>query len=180
MHLPLKTAQLRAGKDIKDTQIPTISEHLLKISQKFSGDIREHPVLMKMDDCLFERTSRYYNTLLIIQMFGFFLPLVLQILFEGDADLVLRCNYCCLAVTIFLHLQEIIFMMSLSFSDYWFGDWYHIIDNVLFVLYYYYFSIRVKNPGEYLLPLARLESFEDKCTGTTKNPLCREATLIEA
>ena len=116
-------------------------------------------------------------------MFGFFLPLVLQIMFEGNKELVLKCNYCCLAVTIFLHLQEIILMMSLSFYDYWFGDWYHIIDNVLFVLYYYYFSIRVKKPEEILLPLARLESSDKLCTVSLPNKpdsLCRSVTEIEA
>ena len=44
-------------------------------------------------------------------------------------------------------------MMNLSAYDYWFGDLYHIIDNVLFVVYYYYFSLRYSQPEAQMLPL---------------------------
>ena len=49
------------------------------ISEKFRQDIKEHPVLMKISDCLFDRTKVYYNTLLVIQLVGFFMPLMIQI-----------------------------------------------------------------------------------------------------
>ena len=66
-------------------------------------------------------------------------------------------------------------MMNQSAYEYWFGDLYHIIDNVLFVVYYYYFSLRYSNPEAILLPLARKE-----CDLTEDmDPLCIGATDIK-
>lgn len=66
MNMFFKIRQFRAKKPIANTRVYTLSEHLLMISEKFSQDIKEHPVLMKISDCLFDRTRFYYNTLLFI------------------------------------------------------------------------------------------------------------------
>ena len=65
---------------MKDTPVISIAEHLLNISQKYSNDIQQHPILMKMSDILFDRTKFYYNLLLFIHLFGFFLPFLLQLI----------------------------------------------------------------------------------------------------
>ena len=61
-----KIRQFRKGKPLKETPVYTLSEHMLMISEKFSQDIQEHPILMKISDSLFDRTRFYYNTLLLI------------------------------------------------------------------------------------------------------------------
>ena len=118
---------------------------------------------MKMNDCLFERTSLYFNTLLFIEVFGFFLPLVLQILYEGNENFVLKCNYSCLAVIILLHIQEILLWRNLSSYEYWYKNIFSIVINIIFVIYYYYFYLRIKKPKAFILPLSRYDSDSNKC-----------------
>jgi hypothetical protein len=39
----------------------TVSELLLRISEKYQDDIETHPILMKISDALFDRTSIFFN-----------------------------------------------------------------------------------------------------------------------
>ena len=39
----------------------TVSELMLKISEKYSEDIESHPILMKVNDALFYRTRIFFN-----------------------------------------------------------------------------------------------------------------------
>lgn len=68
--------QFRAKKPINKTYIPTISDHLQMISEKFADQIEDHPCLMKINDVLFERTFIFFNVLLFLWCFGFIVPLV--------------------------------------------------------------------------------------------------------
>ena len=86
---------------MKRTNILTLAEHQRLISQRFSQRIQEHTVLRKINDCLFERTTIYFNTLLLVLVFGYFLPLLYQIFYFEDTRSVILCNWSCLVVTIF-------------------------------------------------------------------------------
>ena len=61
---------------MKRTKILTLAEHQRLISKKFSKRIQEHTVLRAINDCLFEKTRAYFNTLLFVLVFGYFLPLL--------------------------------------------------------------------------------------------------------
>lgn len=69
--------QFRANKPINKTYIPTISDHLQMISEKFADQIEEHPCLMNINDVLFDRTFIYFNVLLFLWIFGYIVPLVI-------------------------------------------------------------------------------------------------------
>jgi len=69
--------QYRARKPIDKTHIMTLSELMLRISNKFGDDIEQHPVLMRINDCLFDRTKVYFNSLLAIFLFFFIFPFII-------------------------------------------------------------------------------------------------------
>lgn len=132
----------------------TLSELMLRISNKFGNDIESHPVLMKINDCLFEKTKIYFNTLLFMFLFFFIGPFVVQILYNGDeyASLVVTCNKICLVVIVIFHYFEFIQVMKSDLKEYWTSTK-NVLMHLYFVMYYFYYNRRMLQPEHYLLPL---------------------------
>lgn len=128
------------------------------ISKKFYHSIKEHPVLMKIADNLISRTKVIYGILLVIFTAGYFIPLIVQGSYEHQPQIVFKLCHSCLAVTLFFHLLEFFQMKQLGFKQYW-NDYYSITNNISFCLYYYYYTLRLRNPWEHVYPL---EYTEDK------------------
>ena len=136
---------------MENTLIPTLSEYLLLISEKFSKDIKSHEILMKIHDSLFEGTKIYLNMLLFVQITGYFVPLVVQMHFS-DEKVVKGCNYSCLSVAIFFHILEVLEMKRQSFCDYWY-DFYNVVYQVTLFVYYVYFYVRFTHPTRPMMPI---------------------------
>ena len=98
--------QYRAKLPLDKTHIMTLSELMLRISEKYKEDIQSHPILMKINDALFDRTRIFFNLQLFIWIFLYMFPLIIQILFSGKEyhGNVKTCNIICLVVIIMFQL----------------------------------------------------------------------------
>ena len=67
--------QYRLKKPINKLYLPTLSDVMQEISIKFAAQIEDHTVLQKINDSLFERTSKFFNTLLFLWVTGYIIPL---------------------------------------------------------------------------------------------------------
>jgi len=84
----------------------TLSELMLRISEKYKDDIESHPILMKINDALFDRTRIFFNAQLFLWIFGYMFPLIIQILYSGPdyKRNVHNCNLICFIVIIIFQL----------------------------------------------------------------------------
>lgn len=80
----------------------TISELMLRISEKYKEDIQSHPILMKINDALFDRTRVFFNLQLFVWVVLYMVPLIVQILYSGKEyeQNVKACNLICICVII--------------------------------------------------------------------------------
>lgn len=111
-------------------KLPTLSDYMQEISLKFADQIEQHPVLMKVNDALFDRTSIFFNALLALWLLLYIVPLGVQILYSGEGKGLKHgspeeeafryrnmitcyiCNGLCLAVIILMHIIEMIIFLE--------------------------------------------------------------------
>lgn len=120
-------------------KLPTLSDYMQEISLKFAEQVEQHPVLMKVNDALFDRTSKFFNTLLFLWLFAYIVPLGIQIIYSGggvglehnspeekafkaaNERVCIGCNASCLTIIIIMHIIEMIVLAQYGFKRY-FGE----------------------------------------------------------